>query len=219
MAANGADGKAASPSSSKGKVSRVALSSRSPNRPPSPLKKESTPSPRLHVRPKKVPLTARDVVLSVKRIIGSSAKSHRELNGSITSNGCAIVYSAGATVVYCNFTQNQEPTYRYYCAPPDQDASADLIHSVSSLAISSVANATSTPPSRSRYQNHSPRTRASMVFDGHRSSPSPSPGPSNGLTRIRSKGAKDRIRVLGCVAISSDQSWIVAGEVIFVMFY
>ena len=193
----------------KGKTSRVSLSSRSPTRPPSPLKKDSTPSPRLHVRPKKLPLSARDVVVSVKRIIGSSAKSHRELNGSANANGSAIVYPAGATVVQCNFSQNQEPSYRYYCAPPDQDGMNDLINAIATLNLG-----TGTPPSRARYQNHTPRARASMGFDIHRGTSSPnqnsSPGSSN---RSRSKSAKDRIRVLGCVAISPDQYWIAGGEV------
>lgn len=199
-----------SQSTLKGKTSRVSLSSRSPTRPISPSKKESSPSPRLHVRPKKVPLNARDIVLSVKRIIGSSAKSHRELNGSIGSSGSsAIVYPAGATVVQCNFSQNQEPIYRYYCAPPDQDSMNDLINAVASLSINP-----GTPPSRARFQNHTPRARASMGFDVHRGSSSPnqqsSPG---GSVRTRSKSAKDRIRILGCVAISPDQCWIAGGEV------
>ena len=196
----------------KGKTSRVSLSTRSPTRPPSPTKKESTPSPRLHVRPKKVPLTARDITVSVKRIIGSSAKSHRELNGSMTAaNGSAIVYPAGATVVQCNVSQQgQEPTFRYYCAPPDQEGINDLITAVSSLNIT-----TSTPPpSRSRYQTRTPRTRASMGFDVRRGTPSPSHQSSSGsASRSRSKHAKDRIRVLGCVAISPDQCWIAGGEV------
>jgi len=194
----------------KGKTSRVSLSSRSPTRSISPSKKESTPSPRLHVRPKKVPLGARDIVLSNKRIIGSSAKSHRELNGTITSNGSsAIVYPAGTNVVQRNISQNQEPIYQYYCAPPDQDSMNDLVNAVASLSLNP-----STPPSRARYQNHTPRARASMGFDVHRGASSPnqqsSPGNSN---RNRSKGAKDRIRVLGCVAISPDQCWIAGGEV------
>jgi hypothetical protein len=197
----------------KGKTSRVSLSTRSPTRPPSPSKKESTPSPRLHVRPKKVPLTARDITVSVKRIIGSSAKSHRELNGSTTAaNGSAIVYPAGATVVQCKFSQQQgqDPTYRYYCAPPDQEGMNNLIAAVSSLNLS-----TSTPPSsRSKYQTRTPRARASMGFDVHRGTPSPSHQSSPGsASRSRSKHAKDRIRVLGCVAISPDQSWIAGGEV------
>lgn len=208
--------KADSQGSLKGKTSRVSLSTRSPTRPPSPSKKESTPSPRLHVRPKKVPLTTRDIALSVKRIIGSSAKSHRELNGSTTATiGSAIVYPAGATVVQCHFSsqQGQEPTYRYYCAPPDQEGMNDLIMAVSSVNLTST---TSTPPAaRSRYQTRTPRARASMGFDVHRGTPSPShqssPASAN---RSRSKHAKDRIRVLGCVAISPDQCWIAGGEVI-----
>jgi hypothetical protein len=211
MDTNGSEGKTESPPNSKGKTSRVSLSARSPTRPPSPSKKESTPSPRLHVRPKKVPLTSRDIVVSVKRIIGSSAKSHRELNGSITTNGPAMVYPAGATIVQCNFSQNQEPVYRYYCAPPDQDSTNEPVNASSSLAITT---GTGTPP-RTRYHNHMPRARASMGFDIHRGPSSPnhtsSPG---GLMRNRSKGAKDRIRLLGCVAISSDQCWVAGGEVI-----
>jgi hypothetical protein len=31
----------------------------------------------------------------------------------------------------------------------------------------------------------------------------------------RSKSAKDRIRVLGCVALSPDQCWAAGGEVMF----
>jgi len=203
----------------KGKTSRVSLSTRSPTRPPSPLKKDSTPSPRLHVRPKKVPLTARDITVSVKRIIGSSAKSHRELNGSTTAtNGSAIVYTAGATVVHCNFPQQQgkEPAYRYYCAPPDQEGMNDLITAVSSINLTS-----STPPSsRSRYQTRTPRARASMGFEVHRGTPSPSHQSSPGsASRNRSKHAKDRIRLLGCVAISPDQCWIAGGEVLHNSFF
>ena len=201
----------------KGKTSRVSLSRRSPTRPPSPSKKDSTPSPRLHVRPKKVPLTNRDIAVSVKRIIGSSAKSHRELNGSTTAaNGSAIVYTAGATVVQCNFSsvQGQEPTCRYYCAPPDQEGMNDLITAVSSLNLAGSTTSTPPPATRSRYQTRTPRARASMGFDVHRGTPSPShqssPGSAN---RSRSKHAKDRIRVLGCVAISPDQCWIAGGEV------
>jgi hypothetical protein len=198
-----------SQSNLKGKTSRVSLSTRSPPRSISPSKKESTPSPRLHVRPKKVPLSARDVIVSVKRIIGSSAKSHRELNGSVTANGWAIVYPAGATVVQCNFLRDQEPTYRYYCAPPDQESMNELVNAVASVNLT-----TSTPPSRARFQNHTPRARASMGFDVHRGQtfPSPNSSPGGGL-RGRSKSAKDRIRLLGCVAISPDQSWVAGGEV------
>jgi len=193
----------------KGKTSRVSLSARSPTRPPSPLKKESTPSPRLHVRPKKVPLTSRDITISVKRIIGSSTKSHRELDGAVGVNGSSIVYPAGATVVQCTFSQDKEPTYQYYCAPPDHDGMSNLVNGVASLNIS-----TGTPPSRARYQNHTPRARASMGFDIHRGTPSPNHNSSPGSqTRVRSKGAKDRIRLLGCVAISPDQCWISGGEV------
>ena len=209
MAASALDGNARSKSSLKGKTSRVSLSSRSPTQPPSPGKKEATPSPRLHVRPKKVPLVSRDIAVSVKRIIGSSAKSHRELNGCITTNGAAIVYSAGATVVQCNYAQNQDPVYRYFCAPPDYEG--DPVNTVSSPAISAGLG---TPPSRARYQNRAPRARASMGFDIHRGTSSPNHSSPGAATRTRSKGAKDRIRILGCVAISPDQSWIAAGEVI-----
>jgi hypothetical protein len=197
-----------SQSNLKAKTSRVSLSSRSPTRPTSPTKNTS-PSPRLHVRPKKVPLTTRDVVVKVKTIIGSSAKSHRELNGSVGVNGSAIVYPAGATVVQCTFSKDSEPVYRYYCAPPDQDGMNDLVNLVSSLNL-----ATGTPPSRARYQNRTPRARASMGFDIHRGTPSPNSRGSPGSSmRNRSKSAKDRIRLLGCVAISPDQCWIAGGEV------
>lgn len=193
----------------KGKTSRVSLSSRSPTRPISPSKKDGSPNPRLQVRPKKFPLSSRDVVVSVKRIIGSSVKSHRELNGAVTASGSAIVYPAGATVVQCTMGKDQEPTYRYYCAPPDQESMDELVNAVASLNL-----VTGTPPSRARYQNHTPRARASMGFDIHRGTPSPKHRSSPGSTmRSRSKSAKDRIRVLGCVAISPDQGWIAAGEV------
>jgi len=200
-----------SPSNLKAKTSRVSLSTRSPTRPPSPSKKDATPSPRLHVRPKKVPLTYRDIVVNVKRIIGSSAKSHRELNGAVGANGSTIVYSAGATIVQCNFSPNQEPTYRYYCAPPDQDGTNELVNGIAGLSLK-----TATPPhSRARtFPTQTPRSRASMGFDVHRA-PNSSPhnaSPGNSV-RNRSKGAKDRIRLLGCVAISSDQCWVAAGEV------
>src|SRR5271154_2924986 len=106
----------------KGKTSRVSLSTRSPTRPSSPSKSvaNGTPSPRLAVRPKKQPLATRDISVSVSRILGSSAKSHRELVGSTNS----IVYPAGATIVQCTFpvaeSASQEPHYQYFCAPPDQ---------------------------------------------------------------------------------------------------
>jgi len=215
MANTGLTAKTPSQSNLKGKTSRVSLSARSPTRPCSPSKKESTPSPRLHVRPKKVPLTSRDIQVSVKRIIGSSVKSHRELNGSVTCSGeSAIVYPAGATVVQCNFLQGQESVYRYYCAPPDQDGMNELVNAVSSLNV----GGTGTPPptsSRARYQNHTPRARASMGFDVHRGTPSPNhqSSPGSSIRNNRSKGAKDRIRLLGCVAISPDQCWIAGGEV------
>lgn len=196
----------------KGKTSRVSLSTRSPTRPVSPSKRESTPSPRLHVRPKKVPLTSRDILVSVKRIIGSSARSHRELNGCVNAHhGATIVYPAGATVVQCNFHEGREPTYRYYCAPPDQEGMNELVNAVSSLSIG-----TSTPPtsSRARFPNQAPRARASMGFDIHRGTSSPTQTSSPGGTmKGRSKSAKDRIRVLGCVAISPDQCWAAGGEV------
>jgi len=193
----------------KGNTSRVSLSSRSPTRPISPSKKDASPNARLQVRPKKFPLSAKDIVVNVKRIIGSSVKSHRELNGAITANGSAIVYSAGATVVQCTISKDVEPTYRYYCAPPDQESMDELVNAVASLNL-----VTGTPPSRARYQNHTPRARASMGFDIHRGTPSPNHRSSPGSTmRSRSKSAKDRIRVLGCVAISPDQCWIAGGEV------
>lgn len=211
MAANALGVKTSSQPNLRAKTSRVSLSTRPPTRPTSPSKRESSASPRLHVRPKKAPLTSRDIVVSVKRIIGSSAKSHRELNGCITANGSAIVYPAGATVVQCNLSTNQEPTYRYYCAPPDQDGMNDLVNSIASLNIT-----TGTPPSRTPCQNRTPRTRGTLGFDIHRATPSPthSSSPGNG-PRTRSKGAKDRIRLLGCVAISPDQNWIAGGEVLF----
>lgn len=194
----------------KGKTSRVSLSSRSPTRPISPSKKDASPNPRLQVRPKKFPLSSRDVVVNVKRIIGSSVKSHRELNGAMAAKGSAIVYPAGATVVQCSISKDNEPTYRYYCAPPDQESMDELANAVASLNL-----VTGTPPSRARYQNHTPRARASMGFDIHRGTPSPSHRSSPGSTmRSRSKSAKDRIRLLGCVAISPDQCWIAGGEVI-----
>jgi len=195
----------------KGKTSRVSLSTRSPTRPVSPSK-EATPSPRLHVRPKKVPLASRDIHVSVKRIIGSSTKSHRELNGCVTAHqGSAIVYPAGATVVQCNFYDGRDPTYRYYCVPPDQEAMNELANAVSSLNIG-----TSTPPSRGRFPNQAPRARASMGFDIHRgvSSPMQNSSPGGTMKSGRSKSAKDRIRVLGCVAISPDQCWAAGGEVL-----
>src|ERR1700738_1607760 len=200
-----------SQSNLKKSTSRVSLSQRSPTRPISPSKRETSASPRLNVRPKKVPLTSRDIVVSVKRIMGSAAKSHRELRGSVGEHDSAIVYSAGATVVQCNYAKDQEPTYRYFCAPPDQGFTNDLVNAVAQLNLS-----TSTPPSRARFQNHTPRARASMGFDIHRgttpSSAHSTPGGS-GSMRNRSKSAKDRIRLLGCVAISPDQSWIAGGEV------
>jgi len=202
-----------SPSGSlKGKTSRVSLSGRSPIRPVSPSKKEATPSPRLHVRPKKIPLGCRDIHVSVKRIIGSSAKSHRELNGCVNAHqGSAIVYPAGATVVQCNIHDGRDPMYRYYCAPPDQEAMNELANAVSSLNLG-----TSTPPSRGRFPNQAPRARASMGFDIHRGTSSPTQNSSPGGTMKggRSKSAKDRIRVLGCVAISPDQCWVAGGEVL-----
>jgi WD40 repeat protein len=53
-----------------------------------------------------------------------------------------------------------------------------------------------------------------MGFDVHRApnSPSSQNSPGGTLPRTRSKGAKDRIRVLNCVALSPDQSWIAGGE-------
>jgi hypothetical protein len=212
--------KPSSQSNLKGKTSRISLSSRSPDRSLSPGKKENggtptgTSSPRLHVRPKKFPLANKDISVHVKRIIGSSVKSHRELSGSIDSEqGSAIVYSAGATVVHCKFSvTGEEPEYRYYCAPPDQEGMNDLVSAVAPLNLVSP----STPPSsKVRYQNHTPRARASMGFDIHRGAPSPNynrSSPSNAM-RNRSKSAKDRIRLLGCVAISPDQAWIAGGEV------
>jgi len=217
MANNGLSCKTRSQSNLKAKTSRVSLSSRSPTRPISPNKKDVSPSPRLHVRPKKFPLASRDISVNVKRIIGSSVKSHRELSGSIASDGSAIVYSAGATVVHCKFSTStsKETEYRYYCAPPDQESMDDLVKAVSSLNL-----AMSTPPSKIRYQNQTPRARASMGFDIHRGTPSPGHRSSPGSTmRTRSKSAKDRIRVLGCVAISPDQSWIAGGEVFCLIIY
>jgi len=203
--------KTRSQSNLKAKTSRVSLSSRSPTRAISPGKKDVSPSPRLAVRPKKFPLAARDISVNVKRIVGSSVKSHRELSGSIVSaGGSAIVYSAGATVVHCKFSKETEPEYRYYCAPPDQESMDDLVKAVSSLNL-----AMSTPPSKIRYTNQQPRARASMGFDIHRGTPSPNHRSSPGsLMKTRSKSAKDRIRLLGCVAISPDQCWIAGGEVI-----
>src|SRR5262245_9902309 len=131
MASHGLGPKSRSQSNLRVKTSRISLSSRSPTRPISPSKKEvntSLSSPRLHVRPKKFPLAPRDVSVNVKRIIGSSVKSHRELSGSIDPvNGSAIVHTAGATVVHCKFSKNNmQPEYRYYCAPPDQESMSDL---------------------------------------------------------------------------------------------
>lgn len=202
------------PGTLRSRTSRVSLSTRSPTRPVSPLKKEATPSPRLHVRPKKAPLASRDITISVKRIIGSSAKSHRELNGSVhAQHGAAMVYPAGATVVQCNLHEGRDPTYRYYCAPPDQDGMNELVNAVAAMNI-----ATSTPPSasRTRFPNQAPRARASMGFDIHRGTSSPTQTSSPGGTiKGRSKSAKDRIRVLGCVALSPDQCWVAGGEVMF----
>src|SRR5579862_7516673 len=209
MTSSGLGMKTRSQSNLKARTSRVSLSSRSPTRPTSPGKKDVSPSPRLHVRPKKFPLASRDISVNVKRIIGSSAKSHRELSGSIAQDGSAIVYSAGATVVHCKLLKEKEPEYRYYCAPPDQESMDDLVKAVSSLNL-----AISTPPSKIRYMNQTPRGPASMGFDIHRGTPSPNHRSSPGsVMRTRSKSAKDRIRLLGCVAISPDQCWIAGGEV------
>ena len=70
------------------------------------------------------------------------------------------------------FCKNQEePNYRYYCAPPDQDSMNDLVNAVSSLNLTTTVG---TPPvSRTRFQNHTPRARASMGFDVHRGTASP----------------------------------------------
>jgi WD40 repeat protein len=125
------------------------------------------------------------------------------------------VYPAGATVVQCNFHDGRDPTYRYYCTPPDQDGMMnELVKAVSSLSIG-----TSTPPSsRGRFPSQAPRARASMGFDVHRGTCSPSQTSSpGGGTKGRSKSAKDRIRVLGCVAISPDQFWAAGGEVLTVI--
>jgi hypothetical protein len=120
------------------------------------------------------------------------------------------VYSAGATVVQCTFSKDHDPLYRYYCAPPDQGCTNDLVNAVASLTI-----ANGTPPSRTRFQNRTPRARASMGFDIHRGTPTSNQSSPGGSMRNRSKSAKDRIRLLGCVAISPDQTWIAGGEVLY----
>jgi hypothetical protein len=114
-------------------------------------------------------------------------------------------------VVQCNFVRGAEPIYRYFCAPPDQGGLNELVNAVAALNLT-----TGTPPSRARFQNHTPRARASMGFDIHRgSTPCSNNSSPGGSMRGRSKSAKDRIRLLGCVAISPDQSWIAGGEVPF----
>jgi WD40 repeat protein len=114
-------------------------------------------------------------------------------------------------VVQCNLLSGRDPVYRYYCAPPDLETTNDLVTSVSALNL-----ATLTPPPKARYaQERGPRHRTSMGFDRGANS-SNHQSPSAGPGRNRSKGAKDRIRMLGCVAFSPDQNWIAGGEVTLV---